>query len=364
MKPPEIPKARIMLVEDEAIVALDIKNKLISLGYSVESSIGSAEECIRKLETIRVDLVLMDISLSGHMDGIDAAIFIKGKYNIPVVFLTAHNDETTLQRAKFSGPYGYILKPFEFRDLRNNIEISLYKHQMEQKLLESEKAIQKELKARIEEQNNHTRVIMEKLEEERSRISRELHDSIGQMLFALKFNLEVLARTNRNTITDDRLQESIRLVSDTNQELKNIIYSLHPVVIDNYGLYAATEKLCNDFSAMKGIKINFLFDNPVRYDSFKEMNIYRIIQEALTNIARHSGATEADVFLECTDEYFNIVIRDNGCGFSVDATAGDSDFKGFGIVNIRQRAEILRADLKIESSPGSGTVIVLKIPGS
>jgi CheY-like chemotaxis protein len=123
-------EAKILVVEDENIVALEIKKRLQKLGYIVPSVASTGEDAISKVEGILPDLVLMDIMLKGEIDGIDAAGEIRKRFNIPVVYLTAYSDEETLQRAKLTEPYGYILKPFEENDLRTTIEIALYKHQI------------------------------------------------------------------------------------------------------------------------------------------------------------------------------------------------------------------------------------------
>lgn len=130
---------RILIVEDEIITAEDIRESLQDMGYSVLGIVSSGEEAIEKLEMEKTDLVLMDIMLMGEMDGIETANEIRSRFNIPVVYLTAYADKKILERAKISEPFGYILKPFNERELQINIEIGLYKHEMERKLIESEK---------------------------------------------------------------------------------------------------------------------------------------------------------------------------------------------------------------------------------
>ncbi|MCX9081411.1 MAG: response regulator [Candidatus Methanoperedens sp.] len=130
---------KILVVEDEAIVAESIRIKLKKMGYSVISTASSADEAIRKTWEYLPDLVLMDIVLQGEMDGIEAAGQIHTLFDIPVVYLTAYSDEKTLLRAKITEPFGYIIKPFKERELHVAIEISLFKHDMEKKLKERNK---------------------------------------------------------------------------------------------------------------------------------------------------------------------------------------------------------------------------------
>lgn len=130
--------AQILVVEDESIIAEHIQDGLKRLGYAVSAVVSSGEEAIQKVEETHPDLVLMDIVLKGNIDGVEAAKEIRTRLNIPVVYLTAYSNDSTFQRAKITEPYGYILKPFEERELRTTIEMALYKHKMERRLKESE----------------------------------------------------------------------------------------------------------------------------------------------------------------------------------------------------------------------------------
>ena len=141
--------AKILIVEDERIVGEDIRVRLQKLGYSVPSIVRSGEEAVEKARVLEPDLVLMDIVLEGEMDGVEAASTIKSLYNIPVVYLTAYVDSNTLERAKITEPYGYIVKPFEDRDLNITIDIGIHKHRMEKKLRETEERLRKTLEDTI-----------------------------------------------------------------------------------------------------------------------------------------------------------------------------------------------------------------------
>lgn len=120
-------KVKILVVEDQNIVALNIKNRLRNLGYSVPGTATSGEEAIREAELTKADLVLMDIMLKGDMDGVEAARIIKSRFGTPVIYLTACTDFETLERAKLTEPEGYISKPFKEEDLCNCIEAALLK---------------------------------------------------------------------------------------------------------------------------------------------------------------------------------------------------------------------------------------------
>jgi PleD family two-component response regulator len=125
---------KILVIEDENIVALDLKNQLETLGYEVCAMISNGEEAIERVGELKPDLILMDIMLKGELDGVQTAEKIKESHNIPIIYLTAYSDEKTLKRAKITEPYGYLLKPFEERELHTNIEIGLYRHKAEQRI--------------------------------------------------------------------------------------------------------------------------------------------------------------------------------------------------------------------------------------
>ena len=127
----------ILVVEDEVVIAMDIQATLMELGHNVLEIVTSGEEAIQKALELHPELILMDIHLSEALDGIDAAAAIMKVLDIPIIYLTAYADEETLKRASFTAPFGYILKPFEARELNANIEIALYKHQLDRTIKEN-----------------------------------------------------------------------------------------------------------------------------------------------------------------------------------------------------------------------------------
>ncbi|ADE36656.1 response regulator [Methanohalophilus mahii] len=124
-------KSRILVVEDEAIVAMVIKRRLKDLGYIVSGVASTGRDAITKVEGTFPDLVLMDIRLKGDMNGIEATKIIRDRFSLPVVYLTAHSDDVTFKKAKETDPDGYILKPFTEKDLSTTIEIALHKFRKE-----------------------------------------------------------------------------------------------------------------------------------------------------------------------------------------------------------------------------------------
>ncbi len=130
---------QILIVEDEKIIALDLQRRLEKFGYRVSGMSTTGEDAIAKAEELHPDIVLMDIMLGGKVDGIDAAVTIKDRYQIPIIFLTAYADEKTLERAKNAEPMGYIMKPFKERELYSTIDIALYKFNLDKELHQQKK---------------------------------------------------------------------------------------------------------------------------------------------------------------------------------------------------------------------------------
>ena len=139
--------AKVLVCEDERIVAREIQDRLIKLGYTVTAIVSSGEQAIQKAAELAPDLVLMDIRIKGDMDGIETTREIQNAFDIPVIYLTAYADENTLERAKITEPFGYILKPFKEKELHATIEIALSKHRMERKLKEREQWLTTVLKS-------------------------------------------------------------------------------------------------------------------------------------------------------------------------------------------------------------------------
>ena len=133
-----MPRARILLVEDEGIIAEDIRMSLQDFGYEVCAIVTSGEDAVLKTAELRPDLVLMDVVLQGAMDGIEAADQINSRFRIPIIYLTAYADGKMLERAKITEPFGYLIKPFRDRELHSTIEMALFKHEFDVKLKESQ----------------------------------------------------------------------------------------------------------------------------------------------------------------------------------------------------------------------------------
>lgn len=176
-------KAAILVVEDEAVVAMDIEAVLQDLGYTVVGTAATGEEAISKAAEHHPDLVLMDIRLRGAMDGIEAARQIRVQAATPIVYLTAFADEEIITRAKITEPFGYILKPFQARELHSNIEMALYKQAMENRLRESRDSLARSLRGTV---NTIARLV-----ELRDPFIKEHHQRVMRLAVAIAMRMEL-----------------------------------------------------------------------------------------------------------------------------------------------------------------------------
>ena len=240
-------KGTILIVEDENIIARDIQNKLKRLGYTVSSVVSSGEEAIKKVHEAPPNLVLMDIMLNGDIDGIETAEKIRSLVDIPVVFLTAYADERTLQRAKITEPFGYILKPFSVKDLHSTIEMALYKHQMDQTLQRSHD----ELERRVKEQTADLRLANKQLQAEigeRVRAEERLHESN----LLLEDTLAELQGTQQQIIQQERLSALGQMASGIAHDFNN---ALSPIMGFSEVLLAHPEDLNDTEKATRYLEI-------------------------------------------------------------------------------------------------------------
>jgi two-component system NarL family sensor kinase len=205
----------------------------------------------------------------------------------------------------------------------------------------------------------HSQDIVDLQDKERTRVARELHDSVIQLIISSKLKINSL----ESRIQEGLLEEtkSIKDLLDTaSTEIRRISHNLHPIILDDLGLVGGINSLCREFRQRAKININLeCGDFPQHLPSEYKINIYRIIQEALNNIEKHSQASEADKF------FIRINIRDNGKGFKESISVSKEDKEvSFGLRNMRDRVNFLDGDIKIQSEPGHGVEINIEIPFS
>jgi signal transduction histidine kinase len=466
-------KASILIVEDSFIVAKHLQQTLEGEGYYVVGTESSGEQALKTIEKRSPDLVLMDIMLTGQLDGVETSRIIKSKFGLPVIYITALSDKETIQRAKITEPFGFITKPFEDRELFTTIEMALYKHSIDTRLKQSEEKyfstvksigdgviltdanynvmymnpsavkilgvsesdgigksvfqvvrlqdsltgdypvnpFQSSLQSRVnslpenlilhprkntpdkpigdgsispiidskgnllgsvmifrdisekvmneklvkEFETQRLAAILQGQEQERSRIAKDLHDGLGQLLNAIKLNVNFLSSDPSKVnvlykLIDEAIQESIRISEN-----------LLPSKLKDFDLATCLNSLCKQIDGMT--------DTPVIFESFgmaahvnqtQKINFYRIAQEAINNAIKHAQANTISVQLNEEDDRVQLTIEDDGKGF--ERTKEYDRSRHHGLDNMRERAEIMGGKLTIESDADRGTLIIVEAP--
>jgi signal transduction histidine kinase len=343
---------RILIVEDERIVARDISQQLTELGYGTAGIASRGDHAISMAGDLRPDLVLMDIHLAGKMDGIEAAQAIHDRFGLPVVFLTAFATDEVLARAKRTEPFGYVLKPFTERELRTVLEMALYKHAAENRLQQN--ALQ--LKALSQR-------VLEVQEFERRRVARELHEELGQALAAIKINLQSPTAPLDRT-TGPRDAENLRIVDGALRLVRQLALALRPSMLDDLGLVAALRWLAAEASTQGRFEVRVRAANALpRTDAQTEIVCFRVAQEALSNVVRHAHAKRVQIYVYRNGHSLVLGIKDDGIGFDLaqlDTYASPST--NLGVFGMRERATLIGGRLEINSPPGRGCTVRLSCP--
>ncbi len=479
-------KIKILIVEDDIVIAKDIENILLSLGYSVRSIITTGLRVVSRIVRENPDLILLDIMFHNQVLGIDIARKVHVQLDVPVVYLTAHSEKNIIKQAKITDPFGYLLKPVGEKDLEITIEMALHRHAMEKKLKEKvEKALlesenryrqlvdninegivmqnkkgiitytnerfldmigykeeevvgksitrflgggilkrreiqeaakengtskasevswkrkdgdriftilspkniydeEEKLKGRVsvltditdrrqaEKELHKSRELLRKLslhlqtarEEESKRIAREIHDELGQQLTAIKMDISWLSNRIDPEVEGGKeflkkMHSMSSLVDKTIQTVQKVTAELRPGLLDDLGLVPAIEWLAQEFENQTDIPCRIkLFCELVDIDPDCSTAIFRISQEALTNVARHAKATRVNISLKEDDGALVLKIRDNGKGIAADEVFAPSSL---GLMGMRERIRPFGGELIISGSP-KGTTLTVTLP--
>jgi signal transduction histidine kinase len=202
-----------------------------------------------------------------------------------------------------------------------------------------------------------TRKLVDAQEQERARIARELHDDISQRLATLAIELEQL-RQNPFEV-EGRLQELRKQTSEISKDLQGLSHDLHSSQLEYLGALAGMKSWCREFGERRGMQIDFRHD--VRNAPPQEIGLclFRVVQEALHNVAKHSGVKRIEVQLQEEADKIHLIVRDSGNGFDVEAAQKG---RGLGLTSMRERARLVNGTIAIESKPMGGTTIHVRVP--
>ncbi|MFB2837029.1 ATP-binding protein [Floridanema evergladense] len=359
--------ATILVVEDEVIIGMDIKNSLKKLGYNVPAVVATGEKAIEKAAIIQPDLILMDIMLKGAIDGVQAAEKIRTQLNLPVVFLTAHTDQTTLQRAKETEPFGYIVKPFQEKDLHTTIEIALARCKAEteiRKALEKERELN-ELKSRFV-----------------SMVSHEFRTPMSTILFStdlLEMYINEWPEEKKMTHLrriQSAIQRMIEMLDDIlvigKAEAGKLDFNPRPLELEKF-CRELVEDIQNADKNQHHLNVNIecgLIE--VKMD---DKLLRHILINLLSNATKYSPeSTPVNFNVSCQNNQITFEIQDSGIGIPVEdqkrlfdafhrsTNVGSIPGTGLGLAIVKRSVDLHGGTITVHSEIGVGTKFTVILP--
>lgn len=361
-------RAEVLVVEDTPASLELLSTLLTQAGYSARLA-RDGKMALLSAQAKPPELILLDVRMPG-MDGYEVCRRLKADprtRDVPVIFLSALRETEDKVRAFQLGAVDYVAKPYQpdevLARVRTHVELRRLQSRLEERVQERTSQF-RESEQRLRESRSRLRELAGFLqsvrEEERSRIARELHDELGQSLTALRMDLNWL-RTKCADLDPkalERLGSALGLVERTVDALRRISEDLRPRMLDDLGLAAAVEHHVTQFSERTGIACSLAMNKEeFDVDGRSATTVFRVVQEALTNVARHAAASKVAVRIEDPGGDIRLTVEDNGCGFT-DAR----DKRTFGLLGMQERVEMIGGQLEITSVPGQGTRIEVRIP--
>ena len=377
---------KILVVEDENIVAMDLRTSLTGSGYEVTDTVGTAREAIDSAQRRKPDLVLMDIRLRGEMDGVAAADVMRTQLALPVVYLTAFSDEPTLRRARVTEPFGYLLKPFDERELNIAIELAIYRHQAQR---EHENFLREQAaRAAVEERAlenarlyQAAREAVAVRDEFLSVASHELRTPLTAMLLTVQGLERVVQRSQ-----DERLRERTARVAQQLGRLIKLVDSLLDVSRIKAGrIELSPEEF--DLSAL-ATEVAARFIEPARENGstlvvrapdrlvgvWDPLRVDQVLTNLLSNAVKFGAGKPIELALQGDDAAVRLVVADRGIGISKDKIASVFErFEravpvrkygglGLGLYIARQLVEAHGGRIEVQSEPGQGSTFIVQLP--
>ena len=338
---------KILIVEDEELIGQDIKFLLEDLGYQVPAIVPSGEEAIYFAGETQADLVLMDIMLEGKIDGIEAAEHINNHFGIPIIYLTAYRNEEIMKRAKQTEPYAYIIKPFEERELRNNVEIVLNRHRANKEKLEL---------INVTSKNE----FLKRSLQEKEILLREIHHRVNN-------NMQIISSLLSLQIPQIKDDRDMHLFIDSQNRVKSMakvherLYQSKDSSSIAFADYCISllKDLFGSHTAGPGIKLEVEIED-ISFNMETAIPCGLIINELVSNSLKHAfshDVGEISVNLIRVDENrFQLTISDNGIGLPEDI-----DFKNTSSLGLRLTNNLTsQLEGEIELEKVSGTKFIIK----
>lgn len=359
--------SQILIVEDEAPIGLDICKSLKRLGYRVLPPVASGKRALEKVEQYAPDLVLMDINLEGELDGIKTACCIRDRFNIPIIYLTAHTDPKTIYRAKDTNPFGYIIKPYADRDLLAAIEMALARATAERK---TQEALQR----------------AKELNELKSRFVSMVSHEFRTPLSSIALSTGMLQNYSHK-LSEEKQQVHFQRIQSSIEQMKNLLedvliigqaeagkWQFNPAPLDlrEFCQQLVEEQAENDEGKHS---IDFHASGKTDETVMDERLLRHIFSNLLSNAIKYSPPqTAVDFKLEFDRDWVTIQVRDRGIGippedcdrlfetFQRAANVGSIKGTGIGLAIVKQAVDLHGGDIHFDSQVGVGTTFTVRLP--
>jgi signal transduction histidine kinase len=351
----------ILMVDDQPAKLLSYQAILQDLKENLIKA-ASGSEALDQLLRNEIALVLLDVSMP-DIDGFELANLIRQhpRYqNIAIIFISGvHLSDVDRIRAYQRGAVDYISVPVVPELLRAKVSIfaELYRKTRELENVNNELRLAEERLRRL------TGRLMQIQDGERRRVARDIHDGLGQYLVGVKMGVDQLARRlSHDPLNHESICEVSLLLNRAISETRTISHLLHPPLLDEIGLESALTVYADGFAKRSGITVAVKVSSDLgRLDSDVETALFRVVQECLLNVHRHSNSSTASVSLDCDSGEIRLQVRDEGVGIAT-AQSPEGASLGVGLLGIQERIRQLAGKLEVVSGKGKGTLVVATIP--
>jgi PAS domain S-box-containing protein len=373
--------SRILVADDNADMR-DYVQRLLSKQYEIVA-VADGESALKSARERHPDLILSDIMMP-RLDGFELLRTVRADRelkSIPVILLSARAGEESRVEGLEAGADDYLVKPFSARELLarvgSHIAMAKIRREAADQFRTLSERLDAEVRLRTQELQQRNVEVVEQSEmlrelsnrmlktqdEERRRMARELHDSAGQIITALGMGMANIGqKVRQNPPLAKALEENQDLLLQLNKEIRTMSYLLHPPLLDENGLSEAIRWYTQGLSERSGLNIEVTTSESFgRLDADMELAIFRIVQECLTNIHRHSGSRTATIRLSRRSDTVSVEVQDQGKGISEEKLAGMKGRSGVGIAGMRERVRHYTGTLDILSN-GNGTKIAVSLP--
>ena len=357
----------ILIVEDELLIAKNLSHKLESLGYKIVGIVSCGADAIQRAAEMEPDLILMDIVIKGDIDGIETAVIINQKFDIPIIYTTAYADDETLQRAENTGSYGYLLKPFKQREVHATIKIALSKHQEAVKM---QKLI----------------AIAAAKSENRSRFFSMAYHDLNTPLTTIQLSAEMLEDSelqrgsgtlNKNV---DRIKKAVSNMSGLLEDILMLSKAEYGKVSLNLNPINATDFCTSILEELQPIvtdkhRVTFRTNTAPVHAYLDAKLLHHLLTNLLSNAIKYSpNGGNVSLELSCENQQLILCVRDEGIGMTAEdreklfqqfergANVGKIKGSGLGLCIVKHIVDLHGGTISVESAIGKGTTFIVTLP--